>query len=151
MADLHASRLGGAVKSFKLTGELNYTALVYRVGLVGLALYFYLKNAPWQLVLAPLLFIPMIRTRVSESVLIVKGLGVQFENRGRYRFASDYNRFIPSDAIRTVFINEVFEGSRVVYVVQVVLRETNEICLAFRELRPRLPVLREVWTSIKNI
>lgn len=137
--------------SYKLSSDILVVAVLGRILFGILFLHFLRVRAQWYFTVSPLILIPLLKTRVTETVIVINGLGMQIERKGRYRIISNSDRFIPSDAIRAVFINEVFEGSHVVYVIQMVFNQTNEVGLVFKELRPQLPVLQEVWKSIKQL
>lgn len=138
------------VTSYKLTSDLDYIAALGQVFLFVIFIYTSLASPLWYLTLVPLLCIPVIRLHTTESVLVVTGLGVQLEERGRLRYWSDCDKFIAVDDIRAVFINEIFEGCQVNYVLQIIMKKSNEVCLAFRYLRPGAHTLRQVWKCIER-
>ncbi|EIW65799.1 hypothetical protein TREMEDRAFT_74924 [Tremella mesenterica DSM 1558] len=107
------------------------------------------------------------RTIIYESVIPLPGLGIQIStSRGfplpsSHLFSSDHNtihislstssKFIPIEDISTVVINEGLVRWRVVSYLAIILKRGQGVVVVFQNVRPRLPVLIEVYHGIREI
>lgn len=127
-------------------GRLHDTRLgVVLAGLVeGIPLPFLLPGA---LLVA---YILSLRVYSSESLLVMRGLGVQTsESPGTY-LASDATRFIPTEKIQDIFVNEAFRGYEVRYYLIVVVEDEEDVVVVFPGLLPRRDIVETVWRGARE-
>ncbi|CAH1116526.1 unnamed protein product [Phaedon cochleariae] len=94
------------------------------------------------LIISIILMINVCWTSIEETVVIIKGLGVQIETK--YVLGSKSN-FIPQEEVQTVFINEVIYRNRVLFMLTFLITNgnTKEILIPlFVESLPHLPLLK---------
>ncbi|KAK4115791.1 hypothetical protein N656DRAFT_683194, partial [Canariomyces notabilis] len=107
-----------------------------------------------------------------ESVLVLRGLGIQTRSsRGSFWagfFGSDYyyyqsrwwawggwgwghqTRFIPTEKIRDVLINEAFRGFEVRYYLVVLVEGEEDVVVLFPRLLPRRKIVEAVWRGVRG-
>ncbi|KAL8365653.1 hypothetical protein RB595_004455 [Gaeumannomyces hyphopodioides] len=121
--------------------------------------------------LAPLcalaLHVAQLRLHTSESLLVLRGLGVQTRSQGPgYLFSSRLlpfgpassggngsgggRRFIPVDKVRDVLINEAFLGFEVRYYLVIVVEGEGELVVVFPRLLPRRRTVEAVWRGVRG-
>ncbi|KAL8335051.1 hypothetical protein RB598_009312 [Gaeumannomyces tritici] len=130
-------------------------------------------------VLAPLcalaLHVAQLRPHTSESLLVLRGLGVQTRSQGPgYLFSSRLlpfgpaggsgggggggggsgggggRRFIPVDKVRDVLINEAFLGFEVRYYLVIVVEGEEELVVVFPRLLPGRRTVEAVWRGVRG-
>ncbi|KAF5871875.1 putative phosphatidylinositol n-acetylglucosaminyltransferase protein [Botrytis fragariae] len=104
--------------------------------------------------LSPLLLVPIslalllfltLRPHTSESLLILRHLGLQISSSPKTYLSTTKTRFIPSQKIQDIYINEVFSNFEVRYVLVVVVEGEGELVVVFERLLPGRAVLERVW------
>ncbi|KAK0389920.1 hypothetical protein NLU13_3493 [Sarocladium strictum] len=97
-----------------------------------------------------LLYLLSLRSGQSESLLVMRGLGVQTtETPGSYLRASA-TRFIPTEKIRDVFVNEAFRGFEVRYYLVVVVEGEDDVVVVFPGLLPGRKIVETVWRGARE-
>ena len=90
------------------------------------------------------------RVHSSESLLVMRGLGVQTsESPGTY-LASYATRFIPTEKIQDIFVNEAFRGFEVRYYLVVVVEGEEDVVVVFPGLLPRRDIVETVWRGARE-
>ncbi|KAK4142963.1 phosphatidylinositol N-acetylglucosaminyltransferase subunit gpi15 [Dichotomopilus funicola] len=121
----------------------------------GLTLAHFTAPLPdWALALAGMtvLYATLVRFRslhTTESVLVLRGLGIQIcrmigGGGGRE------TRFIPTEKIRDVLINEAFRGFEVRYYLVVVVEGEEDVVVLFPGLLPRRKIVEAVWRGVRG-
>ncbi|KAI6092899.1 GPI-GlcNAc transferase complex, PIG-H component-domain-containing protein [Hypoxylon rubiginosum] len=95
---------------------------------------------PWILVPASLgaLYSLSLRIGNEERLLVLRGLGVQTSTGGRTVFHPLQTRFIPTENVGDVLVNEAFRGFGVRHYLVVVVRGEDRLVVVFPKLLPRL-------------
>lgn len=102
---------------------------------------------PGALILA---YILSLRVYSSESLLVMRGLGVQTsESPGTY-LTSYATRFIPTEKIQDIFVNEAFRGFEVRYYLIVVVEGEEDMVVVFPGLLPRRDIVETVWRGARE-
>ncbi|KNC47651.1 phosphatidylinositol N-acetylglucosaminyltransferase [Thecamonas trahens ATCC 50062] len=92
----------------------------------------------------------VIRARVvSESILVLRDLGMQLESTTV--FGAKSYRFVEKERILEVVLNEGVDCHQVIYYLAVVVKGERDMLLVFPELKPRLPVLRNVFVEMREV
>ena len=102
---------------------------------------------PLSLVILYILSLCLFR---SESLLVMRGLGVQTtESSGSYLRAAA-TRFIPTEKIQDVLVNEAFRGFEVRYYLVVVVEGEEDVVVVFPGLLPGRKIVEEVWRGVRG-
>lgn len=130
LARLHASPLG--VAPAWLAARLPPSLL----GALGLAV----------------LYLTALRVHTTESLLVLRGLGIQTSSAGGSYLVSHRagTRFIPTEKIRDVLINEAFRGFAVRYYLVVVVDGEDDIVVVFPRLLPGRRIVERVWRGCRG-
>lgn len=101
---------------------------------------------------AALLYLTTLRIHTTESLLVLRGLGIQTSSTGGSYLASwrAGTRFIPTEKIRDVLINEAFRGFAVTYYLVVVVDGEEDVVVVFPRLLPRRRVVEAVWRGVRG-
>ncbi|KAF4461126.1 phosphatidylinositol glycan class H [Fusarium albosuccineum] len=90
------------------------------------------------------------RGYASESILVMRGLGVQTsESPGSY-LAGTATRFIPTEKIQDILVNEAFRGFEVRYYLVVVVEGEDDVVVVFPGLLPRRKIVEEAWRGVRR-
>lgn len=130
LAQLHASRPGHALAAL---AAVLPPSLVFPVCLA-------------------LLYLTTLRIHTTESLLVLRGLGIQTSSTGGSYLASwrAGTRFIPTEKIRDVLINEAFRGFAVRYYLVVVVDGEDDVVVVFPRLLPRRAIVERVWRGVRG-
>lgn len=151
------------IKVLRNTGLCEYTLsskkpllplhIVFILAGISTLVYFRPPLQTSLLVLCAILAAPrlLLRERVTESIKVIYGVGVQLDKCGPLKLLGPKTRFIPKNAIRETLINEIFEGHHVVYVIQIILKDSNKILLGFETMRTQIDFISKVWNDIQDI
>jgi len=107
----------------------------------------------------------------TESLLVLRGLGIQTASGGSSPTATTWSgrrkllgssgllswgafgtqtRFIPTEKIRDVLINEAFRGFEVRYYLVVVVEGEEDVVVVFPRLLPRRGIVETVWRGARE-
>ncbi|KAF4507143.1 hypothetical protein G6O67_005811 [Ophiocordyceps sinensis] len=90
------------------------------------------------------------RVHARESLLVLRGLGVQTSGSPGSYFAAAPTRFIPTEKIRDIFVNEAFRGFEVRYYLVVVVEDEDEVVVVFPGLLPPRSIVETVWRGARE-
>ncbi|KAI1754919.1 GPI-GlcNAc transferase complex, PIG-H component-domain-containing protein [Xylaria castorea] len=91
------------------------------------------------------------RLHVEESLLVLRGLGIQTSSSKDSLLAGRATtRFIPTEKILDVMINEAFHGFGVRYYLVVVVEGEPDVVVVFPRLLPRADVVERVWRGVRE-
>ncbi|KAF2198825.1 hypothetical protein GQ43DRAFT_450721 [Delitschia confertaspora ATCC 74209] len=89
------------------------------------------------------------RGYTEESLLVLRGLGIQTSTSSSTYLQPPVTRFIPTTSIQDIFIHEAFKGSEVRFYLAIVVRGEEAVVVVFPHLLPRRHVLEEVWRGAR--
>ncbi|KEY66926.1 hypothetical protein S7711_06877 [Stachybotrys chartarum IBT 7711] len=95
-------------------------------------------------------YVLSLRVYSQESLLVLRGLGVQTSESSSSYLASTATRFIPTEKIQDIFINEAFRGFEVRYYLVVVVEGEEQIVVVFPGLLPRRHIVETVWREARE-
>lgn len=105
-------------------------------------------------ILAPvvlaLLWASLKRVHVTESLLVLRGLGVQTSSSAGSYLARKDTRFIPTEKIRDVLVNEAFLGFEVRYYLVIIVDGEDDVIVVFPKLLPRRKIVETVWRGVRG-
>lgn len=96
------------------------------------------------------LYLCILRIHTTESLLVLRGLGIQTASTGGTFLSGDRTRFIPTEKICDVLINEAFKGFGVVYYLVVVVDGEEDLVVVFPRLLPGRKVVESVWRGVRG-
>ncbi|KAI9046777.1 hypothetical protein LZ554_009514 [Drepanopeziza brunnea f. sp. 'monogermtubi'] len=96
-----------------------------------------------------LLYLLSLRLHTTESLLVLRGLGIQTSSSSATYLSSSATRFIPTVKIQDVLVNEAFRGFEVRYYLVVVVEGEESVVVVFPRLLPRRDVVEKVWRGCR--
>lgn len=98
------------------------------------------------------LYLSVLRAHATESLLVLRGLGIQTASTGGTYLTGGTGsaRFIPTEKIRDVLINEAFRGFEVRYYLVVVVEGEEDVVVVFPRLLPRRKIVETVWRGVRG-
>lgn len=104
-----------------------------------------------------LLLVTLLRRGRSDSLLVMKNVGIQISLQRSWRFLTSSDRFVPVDRIMDMVIHEGFHGyGLVIFYLAILIRTTNEnqdtedtIAVVFPQILPRKAVLVPIWRQTR--
>jgi phosphatidylinositol glycan class H protein len=97
-----------------------------------------------------LLHLLTLRPHTSESLLILRGLGIQTSSSSASYLSSSTTRFIPTEKIQDILVNEAFRGWEVRYYLVVVVEGEESVVVVFPRLLPGRKVVESVWRGARG-
>lgn len=88
---------------------------------------------------------------VEESLLVIRGLGIQISSSAPNYLSTTSTRFIPTSQIQDIFIHEAFKGFGVKFYLAVIVEGEKEVVVVFPKLMPRREILEQVWRGSKEV
>ena len=95
------------------------------------------------------LYIIFLRIHTTESLLVLRGLGIQTSTSSATYLSSATTRFIPTAKIQDVLVNEAFKGFEVRYYLVIVVDGEEDVVVVFPRLLPRRKIVEKVWRGAK--
>ncbi|KAM0325395.1 hypothetical protein ACHAQA_007381 [Verticillium albo-atrum] len=97
-----------------------------------------------------LLWASLRRVHKTESLLVLRGLGIQTSSSAGSYLSRTATRFIPTEKIRDVLVNEAFRGFEVRHYLVVVVDGEGELVVIFPGLLPRRRIVETVWRGVRG-
>jgi phosphatidylinositol glycan class H protein len=94
-------------------------------------------------------YIILLRTHIAEALLVMRGLGIQTLSSSKTYLSSPTTRFIPTEKIQDIFVNEAFRGFEVRYYLVVVVEGEEDVVVVFPRLLPRRHIVEKVWRGAR--
>ncbi|KAJ5818611.1 hypothetical protein N7474_004202 [Penicillium riverlandense] len=86
----------------------------------------------------------------EESLLVIRGFGIQTSTSSSTYLSGAATRFIPTTQIQDIVIHEAFRGFEVRFYLAVVVEGEPEVVVVFPTLLPRRKILEEVWRGSRH-
>lgn len=80
----------------------------------------------------------------------MRGLGVQTSESAKSYFAGTATRFIPTEKIQDILVNEAFRGFEVRYFLIVVVEGEEDLVVVFPGLMPKRRIVEAVWRGARE-
>lgn len=80
----------------------------------------------------------------------MRGLGVQTSESPKSYFAGTSTRFIPTEKIQDILVNEAFRGFGVQYYLIIVVEGEEDIVVVFPGLLPKRAIVETVWRRARE-
>jgi phosphatidylinositol glycan class H protein len=97
------------------------------------------------------LYLSVVRIHTTETLLVLRGLGIQTASSAKTVLGGEgAARFIPTEKIRDVLINEAFRGFEVRYYLVVVVEGEENVVVVFPRLLPGRDIVEKVWRGARG-
>ncbi|KAK2018885.1 GPI-GlcNAc transferase complex [Colletotrichum eremochloae] len=90
------------------------------------------------------------REHTTESLLVLRGLGIQTSSTSGSYLSAAATRFIPTEKIQDVLVNEAFRGFEVRYYLIVIVEGEEDLVVVFPRLLPRKKIVETVWRGVRG-
>jgi phosphatidylinositol N-acetylglucosaminyltransferase subunit H len=90
------------------------------------------------------------RIHTSASLLVLRGLGIQTSTSSTTYLGTASTRFIPTEKIQDILVNEAFRGFEVRYYLIVVVQGEDEVVVVFPKLLPSRDIVEKVWRGARR-
>lgn len=100
----------------------------------GRLAYLIASTTPWKWLLLPslaILWFVFRRGYTEESLLVIRGLGVQTSTSSPTYLSTSSARFIPTSMIQDIFIYEAFKGFEVRFYLAIVIEGEEDVVVVF--------------------
>ncbi|CZT21077.1 related to phosphatidylinositol N-acetylglucosaminyltransferase, putative [Ramularia collo-cygni] len=115
-----------------------------------ISIFFFQVNWIWRLLLcAAVTWLVLRKGFTEESLLVIRGLGVQTSTSSPTYFWTSSTRFIPTSSIQDIFIYEAFKGFEVRFYLSIVVEGEEDVVVVFPSLLPRREILEQVWRGAR--
>jgi phosphatidylinositol N-acetylglucosaminyltransferase subunit H len=91
-----------------------------------------------------------LRIHTYESLLVLRGLGIQTSTSSTTYLGTASTRFIPTEKIQDILVNEAFRGFEVRYYLVVVVQGEDEVVVVFPRLLPGRIIVEKVWRGARG-
>ncbi|KAJ5647955.1 hypothetical protein N7490_004327 [Penicillium lividum] len=90
------------------------------------------------------------RNYTEESLLVIRGFGIQTSTSSSTYLSSAVTRFIPTTQIQDIVIHEAFKGFEVRFYLAVMVEGEPDVLVVFPHLLPKREILEEVWRGSRR-
>ncbi|KAJ5092920.1 hypothetical protein N7456_008781 [Penicillium angulare] len=90
------------------------------------------------------------RGYTEESLLVIRGFGIQTSTSSSTYLSSAATRFIPTTQIQDIVIHEAFKGFEVRFYLAVIVEGEPDVLVVFPHLLPKREILEEVWRGSRR-
>ncbi|KAJ9193661.1 hypothetical protein DTO164E3_7753 [Paecilomyces variotii] len=86
----------------------------------------------------------------EESLLVIRGLGIQTSTSSASYCSTSATRFIPTTQIQDIVIHEAFKGFEVRFYLAIIVEGEPDVVVVFPNLLPKRLILEEVWRGTRQ-
>ncbi|KAJ5105970.1 hypothetical protein NUU61_003317 [Penicillium alfredii] len=90
------------------------------------------------------------RGYTEESLLVMRGFGIQTATSSSTYLSTASTRFIPTTQIQDIVIHEAFKGFEVRFYLAVIVEGQADVVVVFPQLLPKREILEEVWRGSRR-
>ncbi|KAJ5574087.1 uncharacterized protein N7459_008514 [Penicillium hispanicum] len=107
---------------------------------------------PWGMTVVSALVIYGVFRRgyTEESLLVIRGFGIQTSTSSPTYLSTAATRFIPTTQIQDIVIHEAFKGFEVRFYLAVIVEGEPDVLVVFPQLLPKREILEEVWRGSRR-
>ncbi|KAJ5924487.1 hypothetical protein N7466_008674 [Penicillium verhagenii] len=107
---------------------------------------------PWAMAVIGTLVVYGVFRRgyTEESLLVIRGFGIQTSTSSSTYLSSAATRFIPTTQIQDIVIHEAFKGFEVRFYLAVIVEGEPDVLVVFPHLLPKREILEEVWRGSRR-
>ena len=81
---------------------------------------------------------------------MLRGLGIQTSTSSETYLSTATTRFIPTEKIQDILVNEAFRGFEVRYYLVVVVEGEEDVVVVFPRLLPKRVIVESVWRGVRK-
>ncbi|KAL5421034.1 hypothetical protein PMIN04_005943 [Paraphaeosphaeria minitans] len=111
------------------------------------------SRLPWRYLVPACLcvvYLALRRGYTEESLLVLRGLGLQTSTTSSIYLRTPTTRFIPTPSVQDIFIHEAFKGFEVRFYLAVVVKGEEDVVVVFPRLLPNRGILEDVWRGSRR-
>ncbi|KAF3387067.1 Phosphatidylinositol N-acetylglucosaminyltransferase subunit gpi15 [Penicillium rolfsii] len=110
------------------------------------------SHNPWVIavVSALVLYGVFRRGYTEESLLVIRGFGIQTSTSSSTYLSTAATRFIPTTQIQDIVIHEAFKGFEVRFYLAVIVEGEPGVLVVFPQMLPKREILEEVWRGSRR-
>ncbi|KAB8078913.1 phosphatidylinositol N-acetylglucosaminyltransferase [Aspergillus leporis] len=110
------------------------------------------SNSSWVVALVSAIVIYGVFRKgyTEESLLVIRGLGIQTSTSSLTYLSKASTRFIPTTQIQDIVIHEAFKGFEVRFYLAIIVEGEPEVVVVFPKLLPNRAILEEVWRGSRH-
>jgi phosphatidylinositol N-acetylglucosaminyltransferase subunit H len=130
-----------------------YTINAIHKSPIGILFTSFASNIPTALLIPASALVAygiLLRIHTSESLLVLRGLGIQTSTSSTTYLGTASTRFIPTEKIQDILVNEAFRGFEVRYYLIVVVQGEDEVVVVFPRLLPGRDIVEKVWRGARR-
>lgn len=86
----------------------------------------------------------------EESLLVIRGLGIQTSTSSASYLSKAATRFIPTAQIQDIVIHEAFKGFEVRFYLAIIVEGEPDVVVVFPKLLSKRAILEEVWRGSRH-
>ncbi|KAJ5861784.1 uncharacterized protein N7529_009094 [Penicillium soppii] len=90
------------------------------------------------------------RGYTEESLLVIRGFGIQTSTSSSTYLSSAATRFIPTTQIQDIVIHEAFKGFEVRFYLAVIVEGEPDALVVFPHMLPKRDILEQVWRGSRR-
>ncbi|KAJ5293690.1 hypothetical protein N7508_008511 [Penicillium antarcticum] len=90
------------------------------------------------------------RTYTEESLLVIRGFGIQTSTSSSTYLSTAATRFIPTTQIQDIVIHEAFKGFEVRFYLAVIVEGETDALVVFPHMLPKRGILEQVWRGSRR-
>ncbi|KAJ5155019.1 uncharacterized protein N7500_010458 [Penicillium coprophilum] len=90
------------------------------------------------------------RGYVEESLLVIRGFGIQTSTSSSTYLSTASTRFIPTTQIQDIVIHEAFKGFEVRFYLAVIVEGEPNVLVVFPHMLPKREILEQVWRGSRR-
>ncbi|KAJ5684021.1 uncharacterized protein N7477_000366 [Penicillium maclennaniae] len=109
-------------------------------------------NNPWVIAVISTLLVWGVFRRgyTEESLLVIRGFGIQTSTSSSTYLSTAATRFIPTTQIQDIVIHEAFKGFEVRFYLAVIVEGEPDVLVVFPKMLPNREILEEVWRGSRR-
>ncbi|KAJ5135259.1 uncharacterized protein N7515_004537 [Penicillium bovifimosum] len=90
------------------------------------------------------------RGYTEESLLVIRGFGIQTSTLSSTYLSTAATRFIPTTQIQDIVIHEAFKGFEVRFYLAVIVEGEPDALVVFPNMLPKREILEQVWRGSRR-
>ncbi|KAJ5561519.1 hypothetical protein N7461_000280 [Penicillium sp. DV-2018c] len=90
------------------------------------------------------------RGYTEESLLVIRGFGIQTSTLSSTYLSTAATRFIPTTQIQDIVIHEAFKGFEVRFYLAVIVEGEPDVLVVFPHMLPKREILEQVWRGSRR-
>ncbi|KAJ5793914.1 hypothetical protein N7457_000513 [Penicillium paradoxum] len=90
------------------------------------------------------------RNYTEESLLVIRGFGIQTSTSSATYLSTAATRFIPTTQIQDIVIHEAFKGFEVRFYLAVIVEGEPDALVVFPHMLPKREILEQVWRGSRR-